>query len=387
MTTIYLVRHAEAEGNLYRRVHGWYNSRVTEKGWRQIAALERRFQTVPVDAVYSSDMYRTMATAQAVYRPKGLTLHTTPGLREAGMGEWEDLPWGEVARRDLPSLRTFMAGDPSWGSTVPGCESFQTVLRRVWSSIREIAAGHPDQTVAIFCHGMAIRAVLNYCHGRPIEEMKSVPHSDNTGVACLTVDGGRVTVVHDSDASHLSNELSTFYGQRWWKSQKDALLDANMWFRPLDMETEGEFYRQCRREAWVASHGSMDHFDGQAFYEAALRNAREDPHGISCAMLDGQVMGILQLDFRRDAREQAGWIPFYYMTPEGRGRGLGIQLLGEAVSRFRALGREVLRLRCAPENAVAQKFYLSHGFRKVGEDPASPVPLDIMEKYIGYHDL
>ena len=27
MTTIYLIRHAEAEGNLYRRAHGWYGSR------------------------------------------------------------------------------------------------------------------------------------------------------------------------------------------------------------------------------------------------------------------------------------------------------------------------------------------------------------------------
>ena len=30
MTTIYLIRHAEAEGNLYRRVHGWYDSLITE---------------------------------------------------------------------------------------------------------------------------------------------------------------------------------------------------------------------------------------------------------------------------------------------------------------------------------------------------------------------
>ena len=29
MTTVYMVRHAEAEGNLYRRVHGWYNSLAT----------------------------------------------------------------------------------------------------------------------------------------------------------------------------------------------------------------------------------------------------------------------------------------------------------------------------------------------------------------------
>ena len=38
MTTIYLIRHAEAEGNLYRRAHGWYNSTITDRGYHQIAA-------------------------------------------------------------------------------------------------------------------------------------------------------------------------------------------------------------------------------------------------------------------------------------------------------------------------------------------------------------
>ncbi len=39
MTTIYLIRHAEAEGNLYRRIHGQYDSLVTKRGYKQIAAL------------------------------------------------------------------------------------------------------------------------------------------------------------------------------------------------------------------------------------------------------------------------------------------------------------------------------------------------------------
>ena len=46
MTTIYIIRHAEAEGNLYRRIHGWYNSLITENGYRQIAALAARFRDV-----------------------------------------------------------------------------------------------------------------------------------------------------------------------------------------------------------------------------------------------------------------------------------------------------------------------------------------------------
>ena len=51
MTTVYMVRHAEAEGNLYRRVHGWYNSLITDNGYRQIAALRGRFADIHIDAV------------------------------------------------------------------------------------------------------------------------------------------------------------------------------------------------------------------------------------------------------------------------------------------------------------------------------------------------
>ena len=50
MTTIYLVRHAEAEGNVYRRCHGQYNALLTGKAYRQIEALARRFDDVKIDA-------------------------------------------------------------------------------------------------------------------------------------------------------------------------------------------------------------------------------------------------------------------------------------------------------------------------------------------------
>lgn len=121
MTQIYLIRHAEAEGNLYRRIHGWYNSLITENGYRQIAALADRFRNIKIDAVYASDLFRTMTTARAVYEPKGLPLYTNVGLREVHMGWWEDHPWGEIARIDREELALFNATSPDW--KVEGGES------------------------------------------------------------------------------------------------------------------------------------------------------------------------------------------------------------------------------------------------------------------------
>ena len=89
MTSIYLVRHAEAEGNLYRIAQGQDNSALTDRGWRQVRALEERFRDVKIDAVYSSDLYRTCATASSIYKPKGLPLHRDPELREICVGVWE----------------------------------------------------------------------------------------------------------------------------------------------------------------------------------------------------------------------------------------------------------------------------------------------------------
>ena len=63
MTDIYLVRHAEAEGNLFRRAQGHWNGRITERGKKQIDALAERFRDIHIDAVYSSDLDRTVETA------------------------------------------------------------------------------------------------------------------------------------------------------------------------------------------------------------------------------------------------------------------------------------------------------------------------------------
>ena len=47
MTKIYLIRHTQAEGNLYRMMQGHWDGDVTELGLRQIDALAERFAHVP----------------------------------------------------------------------------------------------------------------------------------------------------------------------------------------------------------------------------------------------------------------------------------------------------------------------------------------------------
>lgn len=384
VTKLYLIRHAEAEGNLYRRLHGWYNSLITENGYRQIAALEKRFRDIPVEAVYSSDLFRTCTTASAVYKPKGLELKTRRALREIHMGEWEDLPFAEVAHHEPGIFELFNSNDPAFHC--PGSETFSQVRERVSRAILSIARENSGKTVAVFSHGVAIRNALANFLGYPVQATKeNVLHGDNTAVALLEVENDKVRVIYYNDNSHLSEEISTFARQQWWR-RNGAVEDANLWFRPLDMERESQFYYAAREEAWITIHGSMLHFDGEGFLRDAKDQAQYDKRSVMQVMRGDKPAGVLQLNLRRDADKGVGSIPFLYMLPDSRKKGLGVQLLGQAVSIYRPMGRKYLRLRCAPDNYVAQRFYQKHGFKKIGEDPGSRVPLDILEKYIGYEN-
>ena len=380
-TKVYLIRHAEAEGNLYRRAHGWYDSLITDNGYRQIAALAGRFAGERIDAAYSSGLFRTRATARAVCSPRGLAPRTAPDLREISLGAWEDKPWGLLEREDALNLRRFSHCAPDF--RVRGGESFAQVQGRVARTVFRLAAPHPGQTIALFSHGTAIRCLLGAVRGLGPGELDGLGHSDNTAVSCLEVQGEQARVVFENDSSHLPEEISTLARQKWWKGQGGG--DVNLWFRPMDLEAEPGRYLAARREAWRTIHGEAVPFDGDGFLADALRCWRQDPRrAVLWAMRGDEPAGILQLDLRREADRGVGYIPFLYVMPQLRCQGLGVQLLGQAVAAFRPLGRTRLRLRCAPDNDRAQRFYRKYGFVRAGQDEGARVPLDILEKYIGY---
>ena len=365
MTELYLIRHAEAEGNLYRRIHGWYDGRLTAMGLKQVRALEKRFENVRVDAVYSSDLSRTRDTAAAIYLPKGLPLVTTPELREVGMGEWEDKCWGWADRFRREQLSYFNFEPEKW--SVEGSESFAAALERTENAVRRIARENDGRTAAIVSHGSVIRMLLIKLLGASGPD--GVLYCDNTAVARLTAENGVISVDYHNDNSHLSPEISAFHRDTWWK-EKDARDGRDMYFLPMDVFAGGDTYLRRYREACIQSHGSDFGFT-DVYLDWARRRASSDPDTVMEAFLDGVPCGMLELAEKSGAEEGYGHISLIYLEKEFRGKGLAIQLVGQAVSYYRRRGRKALRLRVAPDNAAALKFYNEAGFAETLREEGS----------------
>ncbi len=355
MTTIYLIRHAQAEGNLYRRCHSWHNGLLTQKGREQVKALEKRFEGVPFDAVYSSDLYRTMSTAGAIYRPRGLTLRVDPQLREIGAGVWEDVPWGQLLHDHRDSLTAFLRCDPAW--RVEGSETHPQVRRRVRAAVERIAQAHPGQTVAVVSHGCAIRAGLSAWLELGEDEIGRLPLPDNTGVAKLEVTDGRVNVIYYNDSRHLpppsAPPLVGVAGM-----EKNALR-----FSPLPLPQQRARYLAALEDCGLAPDG--------------LEPNLQPSDSIVLALLGDTPVGLLHMDWAKEDARRTGWVSLLYVAPEFRSKRFGVQLLGHAVCTYRAMGRQFLRLQCPPGHERAEQFFLAHGFAPADGQPG------VLETYIG----
>ena len=323
MTTIYLIRHAEAEGNLYRRAHGWYNSTITDRGYRQIAALAKRFSDTEFDAVYSSDRYRTMTTALSIYKTHGLPLHTVRALREIDVGCWEDTPWAELERIDPEQLAYFNSDSQKWH--VDGCESFAEVRDRMRRALTDIAEAHPGGTVAVFSHGMAMRIVLGTLQGMTLHEIDRTGHAENTAVAKLEFENGAFRVVFRDDASHLGDDIATVRKQPWVNDPNG--FEGGIYYRPS---------------------GAEGHFD---------------------VMHGEDILGAVSVE---SCRGGVGMIGEFWLEEGAQGKGLGEKLIGQALSYARTHGCSTLLTGRIPKsNAAGLHCAEKWGFAPVREDAES----------------
>ncbi|MCL2083572.1 MAG: bifunctional histidine phosphatase family protein/GNAT family N-acetyltransferase [Oscillospiraceae bacterium] len=356
MTTLYLIRHAEAEGNIYRRAHGHYNSMLTPNGKKQLEKLSDWAKNCRIDAVYASDLNRTMHTAMAVADVHGLDVLPRPDLREISLGEWEDLPWGRISVQNRETLRSF---NSNTDFCIPGGETYAQASGRFNASIECIVASHPCQTVAVVAHGCVIKYFLDRISSEPI------PHLDNASVSCAEYDEGKYIMKFFNKNNHLGN-LSTFSKQTWWKATGNR--DLELWFDPLRLPGQEDAAAEYGLACWHSVYGTSEGFDRECFLANCRESLRESERGVQFVKDENKIVGFLQI---RPSGVLSSWdshIGMFYLDEAFQGKGIGVQLAGEAVSLAREMGKAGLTLRVWHKNQRAVRFYESVGFTGTGRE-------------------
>jgi hypothetical protein len=98
-TRLYLVRHGRVADGHAHRYHGNNDIGLSPEGERQVEDLAAQLASVPVAAVYASDLKRSLDGAARFCRGRDLEPRVVPEFREIHFGVWEGLSFEEIAEQ------------------------------------------------------------------------------------------------------------------------------------------------------------------------------------------------------------------------------------------------------------------------------------------------
>lgn len=160
-----LIRHAQNDW-VGERLAGWTPGvHLNEVGRAQAATLAQQLAEVPLAAIYSSPLERTLETAQPLAETRDLTVEVREGLGEARYGDWTGRSLEELQKEELwPVVQVYPGG-----ARFPGGESMREVQARIVAEIDAIRDAHAGQTVAVISHSDPIKMAVAHYAGLPLD--------------------------------------------------------------------------------------------------------------------------------------------------------------------------------------------------------------------------
>jgi probable phosphomutase (TIGR03848 family) len=179
-----------------RRLTGWAPGvHLTDEGKAQAAAAAERLASLPLKAVYSSPIERTIETARPIAARHKLDVRTRRDLGEVRYGKWTNRPMKALART---KLWTTVQRWPS-GARFPDGESLPEVQARAVAEIERLRADHPNQSVCCVSHADVIKLITAHYLGMHIDLYQR-----------LVIGPGSISIIHLSSIGPLVVGVNAF---------------------------------------------------------------------------------------------------------------------------------------------------------------------------------
>lgn len=192
MKTIYLVRHAESEGNAGLHFQG-EQTRLTDRGREQAAFVAERCSRIPIDAIVTSSMVRAEETAKVISERISLPYTTSEYFAERRrpssiIGTSMDDPEAQKINDDWTA--SLMQGGPR----VLDGENYEELSHRAEKALGFLA-GHESEHILVVSHGFFMDMLLARAIFREALTSKifatifNTFHTSNTGLSMLQFGG------------------------------------------------------------------------------------------------------------------------------------------------------------------------------------------------------
>ncbi len=203
-TRIIAVRHGETDWNVDTRIQGQLDIDLNARGRWQAERVGAALAEEPIARIYSSDLARAHATAQAIARhahaPQAREVQLHTGLRERGFGTFEGQTYAQIEARWPEESSRWRRRDPDFAP--PGGETPLQVHARVAHTLQALASQHLGEQIVLVAHG----GVMDMLYRLATQQSVGAPRTWTLGNAAInrllwTPDA--VTLVGWADTQHL----------------------------------------------------------------------------------------------------------------------------------------------------------------------------------------
>jgi len=182
MRTALLIRHGAVGDGAEERFLGAADLPMSPAGEAQVRELAARLRLRAIpDAIYCSDLSRSLRTAELLADESAIPIRVRPALREIEMGDWQGLSRREIAERRPEDYAA--RGRDIANFRPPGGESFADLAARVLPCWRELVEDRETQVVAIAGHAGVNRVILCHLLGAPLANLFRIAQR----LACVNV--------------------------------------------------------------------------------------------------------------------------------------------------------------------------------------------------------
>ncbi|ABM57221.1 histidine phosphatase family protein [Verminephrobacter eiseniae] len=203
-THIVAIRHGETAWNVDTRIQGHLDIPLNDTGLWQAEQLARALAGEPIAAIYTSDLQRAHATAQAVARATGAPLTAEPGLRERSFGRFQGRTFAQIEAELPADALRWRKRDPHYAPE--GGESLLTLHARIERTIATLAQPHLDEQIVLVAHGGVLDALYRLATRQDIQAPRTWQLS-NAAINRLLWTPDGLNLIGWADTRHLDDAV------------------------------------------------------------------------------------------------------------------------------------------------------------------------------------
>lgn len=197
---LYITRHGETEWNTEKRMQGFKNSNLTEKGVSNAKKLGSALKDINFSKIYSSPLGRTIDTSKHILGDRDIEIITVDYLKEMNLGTWGGMLSDDIIAKYPKEYDNFW-NNPQEYTPIDG-ENFYEVMERVSKGLEEII-NNEDGDILIVTHTVVIKCLLAKLKNLPIKNLWDPPYIYDTCLTILEVENGEIKFLKEADICHL----------------------------------------------------------------------------------------------------------------------------------------------------------------------------------------